>query len=346
MSARQNIALALGLLVVLAAIPLLTSSRYVLGQFILFFIWFGVVTQWNLVFGVAGIFSLAQMMIFAVGGYASAMLAFHLQWAMWLTVIVGGCAAVVTSTVIGFATLRLRGAYVALLTLAIAAAMQALIIADTDCLSFETGTCITLTGGASGLSRFGDFGFRELLGYRSAVLGEYYLGLLLITVGSAFAFLIINSPLGHAFRALRDNSACAAARGIDRIKYQVMVFSLAGFFSGLLGGFYAGHFNAIGPSILDFSTLLFLLTSMIVGGVGRFWGPLAGCAAMMLFDELLMGLEEWRAVGLGVFTVVAVILFPQGIVGFLESGELRRIGSQLTGLSAQIHHFVKKAPGQ
>lgn len=336
MSARHSALLALGLFAVLAAIPFLTSSRYLLGQMILFFIWFGVVTQWNLVFGVAGIFSLAQMMVFAVGGYVSAMLAFHLDWSMWLAAPLGAVCAVVVSTVVGLATLRLRGAYVALLTLAIAAAMQALIIADTDCLSFENGICQTLTGGTSGLSGFGDFGFRTLLGYRNAVAGEYYLGLLLVALGSVFAFLIINSPLGHAFRALRDNASCAAARGIDRIKYQVLVFSLSGFFTGLLGGYYAGHFNAIGPTILDFSTLLFLLTGLIVGGTGRVWGPLLGCAVVMLFDEALMGLAEWRMVGLGIFTVVVVILFPEGLAGFFESGGSRRSGVRLGWLPGRV----------
>lgn len=317
MTFRQHALFGFALLIALALVPAADSSRYLLGQMTLFLIWVGVVTQWNLVFGVAGIFSLAQIMVFAVGGYVAAMLATHLQWSMWTGMVAGGVAAVLASTVIGFATLRLRGAYVALLTLALASAMQALIIVDTNCFSYDDGTCLTLTGGASGLSRFGDFGFREWLGYRHAALGNFYLALLLAALGSAFAFIVIDSPLGHAFRALRDNPVCAAARGIDRVKYQVMVFSISAFFTGLFGGFYAGYYKAIGPTVLDISTLLFLLSAMIVGGVGRFWGPILGCAALMLFDELMKDLAEWRMVGVGLFTVVFVVLCPSGIVGLL-----------------------------
>ncbi|RUM98156.1 branched-chain amino acid ABC transporter permease [Pseudaminobacter arsenicus] len=315
---RQHVLLYFSLLIALALVPAVDSSRYLLGQLTLFLIWVGVVTQWNLVFGVAGIFSLAQMMVFAIGGYVAAMLATHLGWSMWAGVPVAGLAAVLASTVIGFATLRQRGAYVALLTLALACAMQALIIVDTDCFSLDDGVCLTLTGGASGLSRFGDFGFREWFGYSYATIGNFYLALLLTALGSAFAFTVINSPLGHAFRALRDNPVCAAARGIDRVKYQVMVFSISAFFTGLFGGFYAGHYKAIGPTVLDISTLLFLLSAMIVGGVGRFWGPLLGCAVLMFFDELVKDLVEWRMVGIGLFTAVFVVVCPHGIVGLCE----------------------------
>ena len=329
MSMKHHLAIGLGLLALLAIVPVFVQSRYLLGEMILFFIWVGVVTQWNLVLGVAGIFSLAQMMVFAVGGYVAAMLAVHLGWSIWPALLLGAFAAVLVSTIIGLATLRLRGAYVALLTLALASAMQSLIVVDTNCFSFEGGTCLTLTGGASGLSRFADFGFRELLGYQYAAVGDYYLGLLLMLLGSVFAFLLINSPLGHAFHALRDNPTCAAARGIDRAKYQVLVFSLSAFFTGLFGGFYAGHFKAIGPTILDIPTLLFLMSAMIVGGVGRFWGPILGCAALMLFDVLVKDYAEWRMVGIGVLTIVSVIVFPNGIVGLIEGSWLKiSLGSQ------------------
>lgn len=328
MSAKHHIALGLLLVVCLAFLPMFVSSRYMLGQLILFFIWVGVVTQWNLVLGVAGIFSLAQMMVFAVGGYVTAMLVVHLGWSIWPAFLAGGLAAVAVSTIVGVATLRLRGAYVALLTLAMTSAVQSLIVVDTTCYSFVDGTCLTLTGGASGLSRFSDFGFREMLGYKNAMVGNYYLGLSLVVAGSVFAFAIINSPLGHAFQALRDNPVCASARGIGRAKYQVLVFSLSAFFTGLFGGFYAGHFKAIGPTVLDIPTLLFLMSAMIVGGVGRFWGPVLGCAVLMVFDDFVKDYAEWRMVGIGIFTVVCVILFPSGIVGLIERlalGRLRRL---------------------
>ena len=319
MKVNRDIVIGLVLLCLLASVPLFVTSRYWLGQAVLIFIWVGVVTQWNLVFGVAGIFSLAQMLVFAAGGYTSAMLSTHFGLSPWFGLFAGGISAVIVGALIGASTLRLTGAYVALLTLAMASAVQSLIVVDTACISFVDSVCQTLTGGASGLSRLPDFGFRALLGHQYAMVGNYYLALVLVLAGSVFAFLAINSPLGHAFTALRDNPVSAMSRGINRAKYQILVFSMSAFFTGAFGAFYAGHFRAFGPTILDLPTLLFLMSAMIVGGIGRLWGPFLGIAVLMVFDELAKGYSEWRMVGVGLFTVICVIALPQGIAGSIES---------------------------
>ena len=110
-SAALSLNIVIGLVVLTAAVilPFLGVSRYILTQMTLFFIWAGVVTQWNLVFGVAGIFSLAQMAVFAIGGYAAAMLGLYLNWSLWGAAPVGALLAVVFSALVGAATLRLRG---------------------------------------------------------------------------------------------------------------------------------------------------------------------------------------------------------------------------------------------
>lgn len=316
---KSDVVVGLILVLLAAALPLLVTSKYWLGQVVLMLLWIGVVTQWNLVLGVAGIFSLAQMLFFAIGGYTAAVLAAHLGFSAWTGLFAGGVAGLVGGTLIGISTLRLRGAYVALLTLALASAVQSLIVVDTACISFENSVCKTLTGGASGLSRLPDFGFRELLGYKLAIVGNFYLVLLLVLISSVFALLVINSPLGHAFKALRDHPVSATSRGINRAKYQILVFAMSAFFTGVFGAFYAGHFRAIGPTVLDFPTLLFLLSAMIVGGIGNFWGPFLGVAALMLFDDLVVKqYAEWRMVGVGLFTVIAVIVLPKGIAGVFQ----------------------------
>ena len=90
------------ILIILAIIiPFIFNTRYIIGQMTLFFIWATVVSQWNLVFGVAGIFSLAQMAIFAMGGYVTGMLALYLKWSLWVSMFFGGFAAVIFSILIG-----------------------------------------------------------------------------------------------------------------------------------------------------------------------------------------------------------------------------------------------------
>lgn len=184
--------------------PFFLPGRYIIGQLTLFFIWATVVYQVNLVFGMAGIFSLAQMALFAFGGYATAMLGLYGGWNLWLALPFGGIAAVLFSLVIGLACLRLRGPYVALLTLAIAQVMYLLIITDTACIYMDGVTCRNFTGGTRGLAKYGDFGFREFLGYKFMAMGDYYLALLVLVLATAFSIFLIHRPLGAAFQALRD----------------------------------------------------------------------------------------------------------------------------------------------
>jgi branched-chain amino acid transport system permease protein len=324
---RRDIALGAAAVAAAIVIPFLDPGRYVLTQVTLFFIWAMVVTQWNLVFGVAGIFSLAQMAVFAFGAYSTAMLGLYLGLNLWVGGLVGAFVALIFSTLVGVATLRSRGPYVALLTLAIAVVMYQLIVSDTACFYYEGTTCYSFTGGQRSLSRFGTFGFREIFGYNYQFHAAYAVALVLLILGTVFAFVIIRSPLGHAFRALRDNEQYAKTRGINRVKYQLLVFALSGFFTGLAGAFYAGNFKVIGPNILDLSLLLFLVSMMVVGGLGRAWGPLMGSATLMLADEVLRDYPEWRLVGLGAITIVFIILLRGGLVGAIE-GVSREIKKQ------------------
>ena len=126
---------------------------------------------------------------------------------------VGAVAAVIFSVIIGVACLRLGGAYVALLTFAIAEAMYLLIITDTECFFREGVTCRNFTGGTRGLVNFGNFGFQQLLGYKYAAFGNYFLALALLALATAFSVFVIRGPVGTAFAALRDNTTyCHRAR--------------------------------------------------------------------------------------------------------------------------------------
>ena len=144
--------------------PLLVGTRYIITQMTLFFIWTIVVTQWNLVLGVGGIFSLAQMALFAVGAYAAAMLGYYFSVPIILAIPIAGFVTVLASLIIGLACLRLRGPYVALLTLAIAQVIYLVVVNDTACFTNPPSGCLPLFGGVRGFSKFGDLGFRSLLG--------------------------------------------------------------------------------------------------------------------------------------------------------------------------------------
>lgn len=315
---KRDIAIAVVLALLLAILPMVVGTRYIITQMTLFFIWAIVVSQWNLVLGVAGIFSLAQMALFAIGAYATAMLAYYFAVPVVLAMPAAGIVTVVASLIIGLACLRLKGPYVALLTLAIAQVIYLVVVNDTDCFTNPPSGCLPLFGGVRGFSRFGDLGFRSLLGTKWYV-AHYYVGLGLALLAVLFTIAIIRGPLGLAFTALRDNPGYAMSRGVSKFKYQLWVFGLSAFFTGLAGAFYAAQFGVVGPIVFSFATLLFLLSMIVVGGMGTVWGPLLGAAVLMLADEGMREFGDYRDIGLGLVLAIFVILLPRGLAGLFRA---------------------------
>jgi branched-chain amino acid transport system permease protein len=334
---KRDIILAVLFAVVLALLPLVIGTRYIITQMTLFFIWAIVVTQWNLVLGVAGIFSLAQMALFAVGAYATAMLAYYFAVPVVLAMPAAAFVTVLVSLTIGLACLRLRGPYVALLTLAIAQVIYLVVVNDTACFTNPPSGCLPLFGGVRGFSRFGDLGFRSLLGTKWYV-AHYYVGLALALLALLFSIAIIRGPLGLAFTALRDNPGYAMSRGVSKFKYQLWVFGLSAFFTGLAGAFYAAQFGVVGPIVFSFATLLFLLSMIVVGGLGTIWGPLLGAAVLMLADEGMREFGDFRDIGLGLTLALFVILLPRGLMGMstIWSGRKGKVD-----ISASVPHSTQ-----
>ena len=103
-----------------------------------------------------------------------------------------------------------------------------------------------------------------------------------------------------------------------KFKYQLLVFSSSAFFTGLAGAAFAGHFRVMGANTLYLNLLLLLMSMLIIGGVGKEWGPLMGAGALMIVDEILKEFVEWRLAGLGIILVLFIILWPKGLSGFVD----------------------------
>lgn len=322
MRRNADIAIGLALLALAVAAPFFIQSKYLIGQLIVGLFWAAIAVQWNLIFGYAGIFSLAQMAVFAVGGYGTAMTATYLGFNIWVAILSGAVAATAFSMLVGVACLRLQGVYVALLTFAMASMLYLLIVTDTACYQMIGTTCRQFTGGPAGFARFGDFGTRQLL-RADWVKGNYAIVLAGFVLTMISTWVIIHSPMGLAFKALRDNQSYAIARGINRFHTQLLVFGISAFFTGLTGGLYAAHFQAIGPSVFSMSTLLFIMAIVVVGGVGSFWGPIIGTVILMVADELMRDVGQFRTLGLGLLIAVFVVLLPRGVIGRLSDAVAR-----------------------
>ncbi|WP_299852233.1 branched-chain amino acid ABC transporter permease [uncultured Roseovarius sp.] len=308
----RDLLISVGFVAALALVPIVFPERYFVGQIITFLIWSMVASQWNLLMGHAGVFSLAQMAFFAIGAYTTAMASRHLDLSIWMSLPLAVLVAMVSALIVGAACLRLHGAYVALLTFAIAEVIHVLIITDTYCYTREGGGCLQFFGGATGFSRISDFGFRPFL-KGDWILGNYYVVLLAFAFVTLVTMFVMHGRLGLAFRAIRDNLGYASSRGISRFYTQMTVFAISAALTGLAGWAYAGHFRFAGPSLFDFSTLILVLSMVIVGGLGSIWGPYIGAATILIGLEWLKEFGDAKNIGLGLILVLVVLFAPNGL---------------------------------
>jgi branched-chain amino acid transport system permease protein len=301
-------------LAVTIALPWVFTTPYWLNLFILIFVYTVVNQSWNLILGFSGILSFAQLALFGLGGYTSALLAHHYGISPYIGTLAGGALAVLASLLIGLPSLRLRGAYVVLLTLAFHEILRNLIVTDTT----------KWTGGGFGLFGYGQYGIDDME-TRSRLVVFYYVALVLLVLASLAIWKVIHSPLGLAFRALRDSEPYAISRGVPEYRFKLIVFATSAFFTGIIGAFYAHYLEAIAPSVFGFGLMMTLMAMIVIGGIGTFWGPILGTVALMLLNEQLRDVEQWRVLIFGAAMVVFVILLPGGLVRPLGTAK-NRIG--------------------
>lgn len=278
--------------------PYLGASRFLLHLGSLFFIWAVVASYWNLLNGYAGIISLGNMGFFAVGAYSSAVAAKELAISPWITIWVGAVVSMVLVTFfLGLPVLRLRGIYIALLTLVFADALPSVISILHD-----------WTGGGVGL-----LGIPEFLTDLEKWQG-YYLTLVFAIVALGALYRIVHGKTGMAFVALRDSEAFAVALGVDRFREGVKVFAISAFVTGMAGGFFAHTLGQISPGMLGIEQFLMVVAMWLLGGAGTFFGPIIGAAIITFGNEYLRVAGSVRLGLLGGLIMVTVLFFPGGIM--------------------------------
>jgi branched-chain amino acid transport system permease protein len=173
---------------------------------------------------------------------------------------------------------------------------------------------VRFTGGSFGLFGFDAFNLSSLS--RGATAAVYYcLALGLLAFVSLVIYVVIRSPVGAAFNALRDAEPYAVARGIDARRYQIIVFGFTAGLTGLAGALYADYQGTATPSILGFEWTLFLLAMIVIGGWGTLTGPVIGAVVVTIFSEVLRDVDEWRLLVLGTLMIIMIVYAPKGVVG-------------------------------
>lgn len=312
--ARTNwILLAITVLVILVLpwfVIQLSIGRFILHLFILIFVWSVVSQSWNLVMGVGGIFSFAQLALLGIGGITSGALSKHLGWSPWVSIWLAPVAATIAALIIGLPTLRLRGPYVVLLTLAFHELLR----------NYHSQGPTWIAEGGYGLRYVPKLGLDEMFGNQVGRIAYYYIAFALFLVATYVIWRIFHSPIGVSFRALRDSETYAISRGVDPFRFKMLLFGLSAFFTGFAGGFYVHYNGNQSPSILSFSILINLLAGIVLGGWGTFWGPIFGTAIMIVLPELLRQVDVYRNMSIGIILALLAIFASQGLFPLITDG--------------------------
>lgn len=316
-TARPNWLLLLAIAPIALVLPLFLNSigggRFWLHLLIIFFVWGIVAQSWNLIMAVAGIYSFGQIALYAVGGWMTGVLAQHHGVNPWLSLWLAPIAAAVAAVLMGLPTLRLRGVYVVLITLAFHELLRNFLVNS----PYEQ-----ISGGGYGLLYVPKLDFGSIGEGRQHVM-FYYTGLVLFSVATYWIWRIFRSPIGMAFTAVRDSEAYAVSRGVNQFRARLFLFAFSAFFTGLAGGFMTHYQGSISPSILSFGVLINLLAMIVIGGWGTFMGPIVGAAFIILLQEKLLrggDLEDYRKLALGLSLALIAVLAPQGLFPLLRDG--------------------------
>lgn len=248
----------------------------------------------NLATGFLGQLVLGHAGFMSVGAYAAALFTMYsgLPTAISfpLALLLGGLVAAAFGIIIGVPALRLKGDYLAILTLGFGEIIRVIILAT------------PFTGGAAGLS-----------GIPLLTTFTYVFIIAILTVAVIFAF--IHSRHGRAVIAIREDEIAAEAAGIRTTYYKLLAFVVAAFFAGIAGGLYAHHIGVLDPSKFDFNYSVEILIMVVLGGMGSITGSVIAAIVLTLLPELLRGFSGYRMLIYSIILICVMLFKPSGLLG-------------------------------
>jgi branched-chain amino acid transport system permease protein len=265
--------------------------------------------SWNLIGGYTGYASFGQVAFFGLGGYATGVLMWQLRLPFWWALPASGLLAAGFGALMGLPLLRLKGHYFAIAALGVAEGTREVITNLTS-----------VTGGGGGLTvpTFGADAPTAYLGND----GFYVLFLLLAALAVLTVALVARSRFGFGLRAINQDEDAAAAMGVPTTRVKVTVFALSGLLAGFAGSAYAFQAVNIYPGpMFDVQITVLMVVMVVLGGSGTVLGPVLGAVGLQLLSEWLRAnYTTYHTFILGTIIVIAVVLFPSGLLTYVRDG--------------------------
>lgn len=278
----------------------------------------------NIVVGLAGLLDLGYVAFYAVGAYSYALLSMYYDVSFWVALPIAGLMAALFGFLLGFPVLRLRGDYLAIVTLGFGEIIRIFLLNATS-----------LTGGPNGIggidkpTLFGmEFGrrvkeegntlFHEVMGisYDSSykVIFLYLLAVILVVLTIFVIRRLVRMPVGRAWEALREDEIACRSLGMNRTAIKLSAFTIGAAFAGFAGCFFAARQGFISPESFTFIESAIILAIVVLGGMGSQMGVILAAIAMTVLPELAREFQEYRMLMFGLMMVLMMIWRPQGLL--------------------------------
>lgn len=291
------------ILLVLAIFPFVSSYEALATQIIIYGL---LALGFNILYGYTGLLSFGHAAYFGLGAYATGIILVKTHCSLWLSLAAGLAASAVGAALFGFLSLRRRGIYFALLTLAFA-----------QMLYYVAYTWASLTGGEAGLRNI-PRPTLEILGWTLNIftpLRFYFFVLAFVLLALVILKRVIESPFGRVLEAIRENEKRARTCGYNTGRIKWMSFVMSGVVSGLAGSLETLYINFVGIDQLYWATSGMIVMMTLLGGPGTFFGPFIGAGIFLYLEDFISGYTKYWMIFLGPVFVLCVLFFPEGIWG-------------------------------
>ncbi|MGI6262782.1 MAG: branched-chain amino acid ABC transporter permease [Succiniclasticum sp.] len=266
----------------------------------------------NFMTGRAGLLCLGYAAFEAIGAYTVGILCLKMGFSFWIAFFLGGILSFIFGLVLGLPALRVRGNYLALVTIAFGLVVQEIL------LNWES-----VTGGTNGLI---DIPAPKLFGYAfdSPVdigpftmgfqINFYYMALIVLALSVYLLYKLSNSFFGLILTAMREDELAARCYGINLTKYKLYAFSIGAVFGGFAGAIYAGMINFIAPQNFGYSLSIFVISIIILGGLDSIPGVLIASLFLTIFPEKFRAFADYRVMFYGFIIVLCLLFMREGLM--------------------------------
>ncbi len=293
-------------------------TRSLSGQLVPICCYMSMAVSLNLTVGILGELSLGHAGFMSVGAFSGVIASMYMKdiipsvpLRLALTMIVGAALAAVAGVIVGAPVLRLRGDYLAIVTLAFGEIIKDLV----NCLlvgydSKGLHIAMNLTGNMSindlGLEPTGVAIIKGAQGATSTLtIASFTAGFILVMITLFVVFNLVNSRAGRAIMALRDNTIAAESVGINITKYKMMAFVTSSALAGAAGALYGVNYSSLQATKFNFNTSILILVFVVLGGLGNLWGSLVAAAALTILPEALRQFSDYRML---VYAIVLILV--------------------------------------